>query len=286
MSAEATGWVFRYSPFAGAAFGVHLAIADSVNDQNENEFWMSLERLAKKSRISRPTVSKVVAMFVAEGWIELLEERPGSTSRYRFMFPEDVKVEYETRRLGRYGGVTGANDPPLAGPTPPSPGPTTPVGRANGIEPKRTQAEPKVEVLLSASGASQQELFGAVAQVCGWDTTNPLTKNALTHLGSVAKQLRSVGATAEEVAAFAAAYRAHWPTMDLTPGAIVKYWAVWRTWQPEQPRRGVTAADRAMQWALGEEARNGQDGGGEGGVPARGVVPALPDWGDDDRSLG
>lgn len=105
MSAEATGWVYRHSPYRGAVFAVHHAIADSVNDQHDNEFWMALGKLAMKARLARPTVSEAVAKLTADGFIESVGEvdtTSGVPNRYRFLFP-DAPVVYETRRRG---GVT------------------------------------------------------------------------------------------------------------------------------------------------------------------------------------
>jgi DNA-binding IclR family transcriptional regulator len=87
MSAEATGAVWRYSPYTGAQLLVHLAIADVVNDTHGWEFWMSTEKLARKARVSRSTVTSALADMVEHGFLELLEaggnrRRP---SRYRFL---------------------------------------------------------------------------------------------------------------------------------------------------------------------------------------------------------
>ncbi len=89
MSAEATGWTFRHSPFKGATFTIHLAIADSVNDQNENEFWMSQARLAQKARASHATVERAVAALREGGFLTLLEDnaKAGKPCRYRFEVP-------------------------------------------------------------------------------------------------------------------------------------------------------------------------------------------------------
>jgi DNA-binding PadR family transcriptional regulator len=86
MSAEATGAVWRYSPYTGAQLLVHLAIADVVNDTHGWEFWMSTEKLSQKARVSRSTVTQALADMVENGFLELLEaggnrRRP---SRYRF----------------------------------------------------------------------------------------------------------------------------------------------------------------------------------------------------------
>lgn len=91
------GWVYRHSPFTGAMFGVHLAIADSVNDQYGNEFWLTNPRLAKKSRTSTASAKRGLTVLVEGGFLELLEESKGSSaSLYRFLFPESPVV-YESR---------------------------------------------------------------------------------------------------------------------------------------------------------------------------------------------
>lgn len=130
MSAEASGYVFRSSPYRGTQLAVHLAIADSVNDQYENEFWMSLTTLSKKARVSRSMVREAVIRLVRDGFLTLLEAHDRQPSRYRFCFPE-VAVVYESRRNPpsdhRRGGIRPPEDPP----------PTT------GAEPNTTQPEPK-----------------------------------------------------------------------------------------------------------------------------------------------
>lgn len=87
MSAEAVGWVFRHSPYRGVALNVHLAIADSVNDQNDNELWMSFSRLATKARTDRKGVRRAVDAMLADGHLVILEDHrddnAGRPSRYR-----------------------------------------------------------------------------------------------------------------------------------------------------------------------------------------------------------
>lgn len=100
MSAEATGWVYRRSPYRGASFTVHLAVADSVNDQHGNEFWMAQGALASKARVGRQTANIALATMVADGYLEILEEGGGRSrpAHFRFLFP-DVPVTHETRKL-------------------------------------------------------------------------------------------------------------------------------------------------------------------------------------------
>lgn len=100
MSAEATGYVYRFSPYRGTTFQVHHAVADSVNDQNDNKFWMRQGPLAQKARCGREAANEALATLVADEFIELLEQGGGRgrPSLYRFLFP-DVPVAYDTRKV-------------------------------------------------------------------------------------------------------------------------------------------------------------------------------------------
>lgn len=142
MSAEAVGYVFRHSPYTGAAFQVHLAIADSVNDQHANELWMATGTIAKKARIARQTASEALAEIVAGGGLEVVEDhrrdRAGKPSRYRFRFPV-AAIYYESR------GVTRDDTPPegVSPETTPGVSPTATrgvtTGDTNPREPKSTK---------------------------------------------------------------------------------------------------------------------------------------------------
>lgn len=98
MSGDATGWAYRHSPYRGATLAVHLAVADSVNDQFGNEFWMTQSSLALKARVSRESVNIALAQLVADGFLELLEVGGGRAkyAKYRFLF-NDRAVVYDGR---------------------------------------------------------------------------------------------------------------------------------------------------------------------------------------------
>ena len=68
MSNEALGHVWRYSPHDGPAFLVLIAIADVVNDQNDNRVWFSLANLGLKCRLARSTVANAVKKLEKEGY--------------------------------------------------------------------------------------------------------------------------------------------------------------------------------------------------------------------------
>jgi hypothetical protein len=112
MSAEATGWVIRHSPYTGATFVVHLMVADSVNDQHGNQFWMGQSSLAKKARVSRVMANRALASLLADGFLTLIEDntRAGKPNCYRFEFP-DAPVRFDSRR----GGVNRSDTPQVGG---------------------------------------------------------------------------------------------------------------------------------------------------------------------------
>lgn len=90
MSGDATAWTWRHSPYKGAAFAVHLAIADVVNDMHGNEFWAANATLCAKARVGRQRCNEVLGEMVADGYLEVLSRpRNGAHEpvRYRFLTP-------------------------------------------------------------------------------------------------------------------------------------------------------------------------------------------------------
>ena len=98
MSGEATGWVYKHSPYTGAAFAVHLAMADVVNDVCGNEFWAANATLCAKARVGRQRCNEVLAQMVDEGYLEVIERPPRGTHapvRYRFLMPAGSPVVFD-----------------------------------------------------------------------------------------------------------------------------------------------------------------------------------------------
>ncbi len=129
MSADATGWVYRHSPYTGVTFAVHLAIADSVNDQNGNELWMKKAKLSEKARVSTGSTKTAMALLVEDGFLELMEESHGrNPSRYRFLFPDEpVVFEARWQPTGQpLTGSTGQLETPTGQPA-------TPTGQSGAI---------------------------------------------------------------------------------------------------------------------------------------------------------
>lgn len=89
MSAEATGWVWKHSPYTGARLAIHLAVADVVNDAHGNEFWMSQAGLAEKARTSRKSVCEWFGDAIDRGLVECVRDNSaaGKPNCYRLLMP-------------------------------------------------------------------------------------------------------------------------------------------------------------------------------------------------------
>lgn len=98
MSNEALGHVWRYAPQKGPQFLVLIAIADIVNDANDNEIWFSLANLGKKCRLARSTVAEAIKELENDGWLTRISSHPGETVRYQFQFVEGEAI-WNSRNL-------------------------------------------------------------------------------------------------------------------------------------------------------------------------------------------
>lgn len=88
MSAVASAAAWEHGDYRGARFVVLLALADVANDAHENELWMRHGNLARKARCDATTAREAIHTFVADGWLEVLDEPKGrNPGRYRFVGP-------------------------------------------------------------------------------------------------------------------------------------------------------------------------------------------------------
>lgn len=199
MSAEATGWAFKSSPYKGALFVLHLAIADTVNDAYKNELWASVGNLAEKARLGERIVRKGLSQMVADGLLELVSAKDGHVRRYRFLMPADPC----TTCTPAQGAPLHSVQKPLH--VVPEPLHTVPGTPARGAPyPNRTQEEPKQEPnTLAADIAASHRRPDDVAFDEFW-AVYPLRKAkgaAKTAWGKALKR-----ATAEVIIAGAVAY--------------------------------------------------------------------------------
>lgn len=97
MSAEASGYVWRNSPYTGTKFAIHLAIGDTVNDSHNNQLWMSSEQIALKARAHRRTVQRFIDEMVEDGFlIQIRQATQHFPAVYEFVFKETPAVWLST----------------------------------------------------------------------------------------------------------------------------------------------------------------------------------------------
>lgn len=139
------GWVLRHSPLTGVAYTVHLCLADSVNDQNGMEFWMSQANLAAKARTTRTTVNAVLRSL-EEHQPPLLRrlgaDARSGTVRYRFLMPDLDPAWTHTRSTGVVPDDRGVSAQPTGGVAVDDRG-CRPGRQGVSFQPTLTQEEPK-----------------------------------------------------------------------------------------------------------------------------------------------
>ena len=94
------------SPSSGSLFLIELMIADSVNEQNGNVFWMSNDNLAKKARVSRETANRCVNHLEAAGVLRRVGYHESGAVRWQWIgHPEGVTRDHTCDERSQ-GGVT------------------------------------------------------------------------------------------------------------------------------------------------------------------------------------
>jgi len=113
MSAQPVGWVMRHSPMTGAAFAVHMALADSASDQNGYRIWMKHSTIAAKARVTRGSVVKAMRDLEEAGLLTKVEDRAamGQANVYVMEMPVGAAVVFDpqTLRAERAGGARSAD---------------------------------------------------------------------------------------------------------------------------------------------------------------------------------
>ena len=93
MSAQATGHVWKCAPFGGSKFLILLGIADVVNSDFHNCFWMTSTNLGNKVRMHPTNVRRHLKELVEDGWLEVLEPGGGNGKATKFRFhPLETKA--------------------------------------------------------------------------------------------------------------------------------------------------------------------------------------------------
>lgn len=122
-----------------------------------------------------------------------------------------ARARMQRRRSGESSGDVQANIPAMFGRSSPTPVPV-PVPQDQPLATNKSSRPRK-----------RDELFEALAEIEHADI-DQLTRSARGKLNDATKQLRDIGATAEDVRGRAAVYRRVHPTWDLTAPALAKHW--------------------------------------------------------------
>jgi len=105
-----------------------------------------------------------------------------------------------------------------------------------------------------ARGRQPDELFDAMTEVCGIQPCE-LTKSIRGQANRALKELREVGATADEVFRRAEVYQSMYPNNTLTPAALSKHWPMLRELRtPTAPQRN-TVMDRVRAQLAAEKQK-------------------------------
>lgn len=87
----------------------------------------------------------------------------------------------------------------------------------------RTRTKEQEPNFGDKSQRKRDDLFDSLVEVCRIDTAS-LTTSARGAANRAIKELRVVGATAEQIHQAARAYRTQYPTAAVTPSALAKHW--------------------------------------------------------------
>lgn len=249
MSARAVGWVLRCGPAPGMdgltaaearrQRAVLVVIADAANSDGEHAH-PGLDNMVAGSLYSRAQVLKTTAELEEAGWIRTVERAaPGRATVFDVLMnrvserdlsrvperdPSPAPTGLVSAPNGSQNGAQRVSESAIApittsgvvtkGTSAPVPGAgLSPLDRALAVTSTPTR-----------SGRSRDLLWEAVLDACGIDQAQ-ITKSARGAYNAAVRDLRSMGATPEQVAVKAENWRRHWSAVTLTPTALARRWA-------------------------------------------------------------
>ena len=98
MSIKISTWVWDNSPLEGAQLLIHLALADSANEDS-GECWPSQKHLAKRARCHVETVRRTIRQLEEMGLLQVVESSNGRKNNKYRLTPRIVGAQ-------RPGGAT------------------------------------------------------------------------------------------------------------------------------------------------------------------------------------
>lgn len=251
MSGRCTGWVLREGPRPGPDLTMSTArrwravltvIADAANSDGEHAH-PGLDNIVNQSLYSRSVVLRTISELEEARWIECTaKSAPGRATEHRVIMdhaerqvseqdpsqvPNEDPSEPPTGLI--FGGdgshfegeqVSFSTSTPTTTSTVVTNGTAAPVPGASPVE--RALALTHTTAPAVATRAPD-ELWDAVMDACGI-RSGAITKSARGAYNRAVKDLRAIGATPEQVAAKAAAWRRSWSGATMTPTALARRW--------------------------------------------------------------
>ena len=228
MSLDALKWAWEQDCPNPTAKLVLMALADHAN--SDGECWPSMKRVAELTGISARQVSTHISNLEQLGYVT-----------------KGVRRRWEGQLRGWEYRVNLRQNPTSGSPLPVASGSpaSLPAEAHFRSEPSENRKEEPLAAAPPKTPANKDELFEAVAEACGIDWRN-LTSSGRGPLNRAVKELKEIGANADQVARRAAAYRKKYPEAALTPMALTKHWAglaplkaterksIWETYDPPE----------------------------------------------------
>lgn len=195
----------RVSPVVARA--VLVKLADNANDAGAA--FPSIERIERETEVVDRSVQKAIRCLVELGLLEVTE-RPGRSTVYRLQVGSPPSPARGESHSPPKQDVRGAAH---------SPGGEShaPGGESHAPEPSLTRQGTS---LAPPSRRARDELWDAAAAVFG----EVRTANERGRRNRELKQLREVGATADELRARAVRYRRRHPDWTFSLGALLNHW--------------------------------------------------------------
>ncbi|MCU1490925.1 MAG: hypothetical protein JWM85_2330 [Acidimicrobiaceae bacterium] len=114
---SATAYVLAHSPFRGATFTVHLALACTVDDSGDSLYRRSITATKDLARVSARQAKESIDALLENGYLEEVDGHHGrkGSRTFRFQFPTPVVHKAEGVRPRTLRSLaTGTNDPNTA----------------------------------------------------------------------------------------------------------------------------------------------------------------------------
>lgn len=205
MSIEALNWAWEQPCPNPTSKLVLMALADHAN--SDGECWPAMKRIAELTGVSPRQVSTHITDLERLGFIS-----KGDRRRWQGQLRG-----WEYRINLRKPATSGSELPVASGST------ASPPAEA-GFRSEPIGNHQKEPAPASSQRKTVDHLFEAVCKACEI-VPKQLTRSGRGALNKAVSELREAGATVDQVAARAAAYRKAYPNASCTPMALTKHWA-------------------------------------------------------------